>query len=251
MRHKYFHDHGCRISDHGIQELYAEDFSDRSMATIFNQIRSGNSVNSKEIRTYKSGILYHLAVMDDSRNWTQQFHLGVIRNLNTRIGNKIGPDTGFDSMGDFAMAHSLSKFLDRLDATDQLAKTIIYNLNPVYNELIASMIGNYQGGGIKGKLQLGSAWWFNDQLDGMYKQIAAVSNSGVLSTFVGMVTDSRSFLSYPRHDYFRRLLCNIFGQDIEMGILPSDFSLLGHTIQNICFNNGARYFDIPGIQQYS
>lgn len=248
LRHKHFHDHGCRISDHGIQELYAEEFTERSMVAVFDQIRSGKSVNPEELRSYKSGILYDFAVMDDSRGWTQQFHLGVMRNLNTRIGNKVGPDTGFDSMGDFAMAHSLSKFLDRLDSRDQLAKTIIYNLNPVYNDLIASMIGNYQGGEIKGKLQLGTAWWFNDQLDGMSKQIAAVSNSGVLSTFVGMVTDSRSFLSYPRHDYFRRLICNIFGQDIEVGILPSDFSLIGSTIKNICFNNAARYFEIPGIR---
>ena len=187
-------------------------------------------------------MLVEFAFMDHKTGWVQQFHLGALRNNNTRLLKTLGPDTGFDSIGDFEIARSLSKFLDRLDANNQLAKTIVYNLNPRDNELIATMIGNFQDGSAPGKMQFGSAWWFLDQKHGMQEQINALSNMGLLSRFVGMLTDSRSFLSYPRHEYFRRILCNMLGNDVEKGLLPNDMELLGKMVEDISFNNAKEYF---------
>ena len=244
QRHTFFHETGCRISDHGLEEPYAEDYTDAEIVAIFSKIRSGRSLNQVEIRVFKSAMLIELAVMDHDRGWTQQFHLGALRNTNSRAFRTLGPDTGYDTVGDFTMARNLARLLDRLETQNKLTKTVIYILNPRDNEMIATMIGNFQGDGIPGKIQFGSGWWFNDQKDGMERQLNALSNMGLLSRFVGMLTDSRSFLSYPRHEYFRRVLCNLFGSDIEKGELPADFELIGNTIRDICYRNAVSYFAI-------
>lgn len=241
-RHQFFHDSGCRLSDHGLETAMAEDYTEAEINTIFNKIRKGNDLNPDEILKFKSCMLYEFGIMDHSRGWTQQFHLGALRNNNTRLFKKLGADTGFDSIGDFEIAKSLSKFLDRLDKENKLSKTVLYNLNPRDNELIGTMIGNFQDGSVPGKMQFGSGWWFLDQKDGMEKQINALSNLGLLSRFVGMLTDSRSFLSYTRHEYFRRTLCNLLGNDVENGEIPHDMELLGQMVENICFNNAKEYF---------
>jgi glucuronate isomerase len=247
QRHAWFHEQGCRLSDHGLEQIYADSFTAADAAAAFATVRAGTPLDRGELRLLQSALLYELAVMDASRGWTQQYHLGVMRGLNTRLGSVVGPDSGFDTIGDMAQARSLARFLDRLDRGGQLAKTILYNLNPRDNDLMAAMIGTFQDGTVRGKMQFGTAWWFNDQIDGMRAQMAALSNSGVISAFVGMVTDSRSFLSYPRHDYFRRLLCGLFGEDIERGVLPADYPHLGGIVQDICFDNAARYFAVPGV----
>jgi glucuronate isomerase len=244
-RHSFFHDNGCRLSDHGLETIIATDYTLKEIKTIFEKIRGGNDLNENEINKFKSCMLYEFGLMDHSRGWTQQFHIGALRNNNTRMYKKLGPDTGFDSIGDFEVARPLSRLLDRLDMKDQLAKTILYNLNPSDNELIATMIGNYQDGSFPGKMQFGSGWWFLDQKDGMEKQMNALSNLGLLSRFVGMLTDSRSFLSYTRHEYFRRTLCNLLGTDVENGEIPDDMELLGQMVENICFNNAYKYFSFP------
>lgn len=241
-RHEFFHSMGCRLSDHGLEEPYAEDFSATQAAAAFAKIRSGSELSVEEQRGFKSVMLTECAIMDHDRGWTQQFHFGALRNTNSRAFARLGPDTGYDSIGDFTMARALARMLDRLASQDKLARTILYILNPRDNDLIAAMIGNFQDGSIPGKMQFGSGWWYNDQKDGMEKQINALSNSGLLSRFVGMLTDSRSFLSYPRHEYFRRVLCNLFGTDIENGELPGDFDLIGSTIQDICYHNAVNYF---------
>jgi glucuronate isomerase len=187
-------------------------------------------------------MLYELTLMNHGRGWTQQFHLGPMRNNNARAMRTLGPDTGFDSIGDYPQAIGISRLLDRLDATNQLCKTIIYNINPADNEVIATMIGNFQDGSCPGKIQFGAAWWFLDQKDGMERQINALSSLGLLSRFVGMLTDSRSFLSYSRHEYFRRLLCNLLGNDVEKGLIPYDIELLGNMVRDICFRNARDYF---------
>ncbi|MBT8330361.1 MAG: glucuronate isomerase [Desulfofustis sp.] len=246
-RHQFFHEMGCRLSDHGLEEPYSEPFTETEVTDIFLKARLFKSLNTAEIIKFKSAMLHELAVMDCEKGWTQQYHFGAIRNVNSRAFNQLGPDTGYDSIGDFNMASSLARFFDSLEGKDKLAKTIIYNINPRDNEMIAAMIGNFQGGGIPGKMQFGSGWWFNDQKDGMERQINTLSNTGLLSRFVGMLTDSRSFLSYPRHEYFRRILCNLFGRDLENGELPADFDLVGATIQDICYRNAVNYFGIdPG-----
>jgi glucuronate isomerase len=242
-RHSFFHDNNCRLSDHGIETAIAEDYTPEEIRTIFLKVREGNDLSNDEILKFKSCMLYEFGVMDHSRGWVQQFHIGALRNNNTRLFKKLGADTGFDSIGDFEVAKPLSKFLDRLDMNDQLAKTIIYNLNPRDNELIATMAGNFQDGSFPGKIQFGSAWWFLDQKDGIEKQINSLSNLGLLSRFVGMLTDSRSFLSYTRHEYFRRTLCNLLGNDVENGEIPDDMELLGQMVENICFNNALNYFN--------
>ncbi len=242
-RHLFFHQNGCRLSDHGIEAAIAEDYSENEINVIFQKIRGGAELNKQEILKFKSCMLYEFGILDHSRGWTQQFHIGALRNNNTRLFNKLGPDTGFDSIGDFEIARPLSKLLDRLDKENKLSKTILYNLNPRDNELLATMIGNFQDGSVPGKMQLGSGWWFLDQKDGMEKQINALSNLGLLSRFVGMLTDSRSFLSYTRHEYFRRTLCNLIGTDVEKGEIPNDRKLLGQMVENICFNNAKAYFN--------
>lgn len=246
-RHDYFHRYGCRLSDHGLETVYAETYTDGEINAIFTKASLGNSLSGEEIAKFKSAMLYEFAVMDWEKGWVQQFHLGALRNNNTRMMRTLGPDTGFDSIGDFEMARPLARFLDRLDSENRLAKTILYNLNPRDNELFATMIGNFQDGTIPGKMQYGSAWWFLDQLDGMTRQIEALSTMGLLSQFVGMLTDSRSFLSYPRHEYFRRLLCNILGKEVERGLLPNDMELVGEMVRNICYFNAKRYFGFDNI----
>ena len=241
-RHDYFHQQGGRLSDHGIETAYAEDYTPREIENIFAKIRRGDELNAGEILKFKSAMLYEFGVMDHEKGWTQQFHLGALRNNNTRLLTALGPDTGFDSIGDFEIGRPLSKFLNRFDSSNKLAKTILYNNNPRDNDLLAAMAGNFQDGTIPGKIQFGSAWWFVDQYDGMTKQIESLSNIGLLSRFVGMITDSRSFLSYTRHEYFRRILCNIIGGEIERGILPGDIKLAGGMVRDICYGNAARYF---------
>jgi len=244
-RHDAFHEMGCRASDHGLETMFAEPWQDADVADTFDRVRGGQSVDDGRASRFRSALLYHLALLDHARGWVQQFHLGALRNNNTRLRRALGPDTGFDSVGDFEIARPLSRFLDRLDETNQLAKTILYNINPRDNELIATMIGNFQDGTVPGKMQYGSAWWFLDQLDGMTAQMNVLSNLGLLSRFVGMVTDSRSFVSYSRHEYFRRLLCNLLGEDVRRGRLPDDRELLGDVVRGVCFLNARDYFGFP------
>ena len=241
-RHDFFATLGCRLSDHGLEQIYAAAYTAEEVAGSFGKIRSGQALEQVEILKFKSAMLVLLAEMDWEKGWTQQFHLGALRNNNARMLRQLGPDTGWDSIGDFSQGRAMSAFLDRLDTDDKLAKTIIYNLNPADNELIATMIGNFNDGSVAGKMQFGSGWWFLDQKDGMEKQLNTLSNMGLLSRFVGMLTDSRSFLSYPRHEYFRRVLCNLLGTDVENGELPADMELLGGMVQNICYGNAKAYF---------
>lgn len=247
LRHDYFAALGCRLSDHGLEQMYAADYTESECNEIFLKIRSGEELAADEVLRFKSAMLVLLAEMDWEKGWTQQFHLGALRNNNARMLRQLGPDTGWDSIGDFSQGRALSKFLNRLDEQDKLTKTILYNLNPADNELMATMIGNFNDGSVAGKVQFGSGWWFLDQKDGMEKQINALSNMGLLSRFVGMLTDSRSFLSYPRHEYFRRVLCNLFGQDVENGELPEDLEGLGDIIKNICYGNAKAYFGFETV----
>jgi glucuronate isomerase len=244
QRHAYFHAIGCRLSDHGLEQPYAEAFTKAEIAQIFDRARRMQTPAAADILKFKSAVLLTLAEMDAGRNWTQQFHFGALRNTNARAMAALGPDSGYDTIGDFDIAKPLARFLDTLDKNRCLAKTILYVLNPRDNELIAAMCGNFQDGSVAGKIQFGSAWWFNDQKDGIERQLNALSNMGLLSRFVGMLTDSRSFLSYPRHEYFRRVLCNLLGADIENGELPDDFVLIGEMVQDICYRNAVSYFGI-------
>lgn len=241
-RHDFFATVGSKVSDHGLEQIYAEDYTNAEIKTYFDKIRSGKELDYTENIKFKSAMLIEFAKWDHEKGWVQQYHLGALRNNNTRMLKQLGPDTGWDSIGDFTQGKALAKFLNKLDSTDQLAKTILYNLNPADNELMATMIGNFNDGSVAGKVQFGSSWWFLDQKDGMIKQMNALSNMGLLSKFVGMLTDSRSFMSYPRHEYFRRLLCNMFGEEIENGELPNDIAWTGNVIQDICFNNANEYF---------
>jgi glucuronate isomerase len=241
-RHDYFHQMGCRISDHGMEGFISNVFDYQEIERLFLKIRKGRILNQQEVDRFKSAMLIELAVMDHEAGWAQQFHVGAIRNNNTRQLHDLGHDTGFDSIGDFKMARSMSRFLDRLDQQNQLAKTIVYNLNPADNALMATMLNNFNDGLTAGKMQFGSAWWFMDQKFGMTDQINTLSSLGLLSRFVGMTTDSRSFLSYPRHEYFRRILCNLVGQDVENGEIPNEPSLVENLIQNVCYYNAKEYF---------
>jgi len=245
QRHDFFHEMGCRLSDHGLETVDAEEYTLQEAGRTLDQILAGQSPEAGALRRLRSAVLHELAVMDWEKGWTQQFHLGAMRNTNSRMLRQLGPDSGYDSIGDFEIGGPLARFLDRLDRSQQLAKTILYNLNPRDNEVIASLIGSFQDGSVPGKLQFGSAWWFLDQLDGMTKQINALSTMGILSQFVGMLTDSRSFLSYPRHEYFRRLLCNILGSEMQSGLLPDDLELVGSMVRDISYFNARRYFAFP------
>lgn len=242
-RHDYFAEAGCKLSDHGIEHFYAEDFTGQEIDNIFNKVYGGKELTSEERAKFKSAILYEGAIMDWEKGWTQQFHFGVIRNNSTRLFNRVGADAGGDSIADFSQGLSMAKFLNRLDIHNKLAKTILYNLNPRDNDLVATMIGNFQDGTIAGKIQFGSGWWFLDQKNGMEAQINSLSSQGLLSRFVGMLTDSRSFLSYPRHDYFRRILCNLIGNDVEKGLLPaSELEFLGKLVENVSYYNAKDFF---------
>lgn len=241
-RHDYFHENGCRLSDHGLETVCAADYTEAEIKTIFAKIRGGNELTAEEIEKFQSAMLVEFALQDHAKGWVQQFHIGAIRNNNPRLFRSLGPDTGFDSIGDHNYAKPLAKFLGRLDSENRLAKTIIYNLNPRDNEMIGTMIGNFQDGSAAGKIQFGSGWWFLDQMDGMTRQIESLSQLGLLSRFVGMLTDSRSFLSYSRHEYFRRILCGILGRDMAKGLVPNDTKMVGKMISDISFNNAKEYF---------
>ncbi len=242
QRADYFHAAGCRLSDCGIERVCAEDTTPDEAARIFARARGGQPVAPAEGDRYRSVLLVELGRLYHARGWVQQLHLGALRNNNTRLAGQLGQDCGVDSIGDFEQARPLSRLLDRLDREDRLAKTILYNLNPADNEVFAAMIGNFQDGRRPGKLQYGSAWWFLDQKDGMERQLNALSNLGLLSRFVGMLTDSRSFLSYSRHEYFRRILCNLLGAEVEEGLLPNDLPFLGSLVQDLSYRNAAAYF---------
>ncbi len=242
VRVNFFHENGGRLSDHGLEQLYDVDYSKEKASDSLQKLIKGVALSASEVMQFKMVVLVELSKMYHAKGWTQQYHLGAIRNNNSRMMRILGPDTGFDSIGDFYQVKALSRFLNELDTSDQLAKTILYNLNPSDNEAMATMIGNFNDGSVAGKLQYGSAWWFLDQKDGMEKQLNALSNMGLLSRFVGMLTDSRSFLSYPRHEYFRRIVCNLIGTDVENGELPNDLEWLGQQVENICYYNARNYF---------
>jgi glucuronate isomerase len=244
IRHDYFHVNGCRLSDHGLDTAYAEDYTEAEINSIFDKIIRGKDLAPGEQIKFKSAMMFEFALMDYEAGWVQQLHIGALRNNSTRMFRALGPDIGCDSIDDRQIARPLSRFLDRLDANNELPKTILYNLNPRDNALFATMIGNFQDGSTPGKMQYGSAWWFLDQKDGMEEQMRVLANMGLLSRFIGMLTDSRSFLSYPRHEYFRRILCNMLGGDVEAGLLPNDMALLGKMVEDICFNNAKDYFSM-------
>lgn len=243
-RHQFFHENGCRISDYGIETVYSVDWTQDEVNKAFTHVRSGHPLEGETLLKFRSAVLYELLLMDYEQGWVQQLHLGAMRNNNSKMMALLGPDSGYDSIGDFEQGKPLIRLLDKLEKSGHLGKTIIYCLNPRDNDLIASIIGCFQDGMTPGKIQMGSAWWFNDHKDGMTKQIEALSSIGVLSTFVGMLTDSRSFLSYPRHEYFRRILCNILGKEMTSGELPEDYEHIGSIVQDICYFNAKRYFQL-------
>ena len=233
---------GCKLSDHGFEQVFYSDFSKSQAEAVFKSVLNDISISAEDSYLFKSFLLNHLSKLYHSKGWVQQFHLGAVRDSNTRMLAEVGSNAGIDSIGDFEQAASLQQYFDKLNTTDQLTKTILYNLNPSQNEVFATMLGNFNGSSIAGKMQFGTAWWFLDQKDGMQKQMNSLSNMGLISQFVGMVTDSRSFLSYPRHEYFRRILCDLFGTDVANGELPNDIEFLGGIIKDICYNNAKKYF---------
>lgn len=243
-RHQDFHDLGGRLSDHGLDQCYADACTGDRAAAIFDKARSGKAVDAGERNAFASFMMLFFGHLDAEKGWTKQLHLGARRNNSTRGLRALGRDTGFDSMGDWPQIETLSAYLDRLDRESALPKTIIYNNNPTDTYSMATMVGNFQDGSVPGKIQFGTGWWFLDQKEGIEWQVNALSNTGLLSRFVGMVTDSRSFMSYPRHEYFRRVLCNLLGRDVEAGELPDDTQMLGTLVENICFNNAASYFGL-------
>ncbi|MEY4638565.1 MAG: hypothetical protein RLZZ446_1084 [Bacteroidota bacterium] len=242
LRHDFFHEMGCVASDHGLDRLYATSFTETNLKNSFEKLLKGQSLSTDEIDAFKSGMLYHFAIWGYEKGWVQQYHIGPIRNGNTRFYNQLGPDTGWDAMGNPVDLVEVNRFLDRLDSTNQLAKTILYSIHPADQQPLATIIGNFNDGSFPGKIQLGAAWWFNDQKEGILQHLNAISQMGLLSRFVGMLTDSRSFLSFPRHEYFRRILCNLLGEEIENGELPADKKWMGEQIQQICFFNAVNYF---------
>jgi len=240
-RHAFFHDSGCRLSDHGLGTVCWSECSDDQAAAIFDKLRSGTAIDVEEAAGFQSNLMHRFGMMDFQADWTQQIHYGALRNNSTRMFEQLGPDCGIDSIGQGDSAAGLSGLLDSLDRKGALGRTILYNMNPCDNEMLATMAGNFQGG-VAGKMQFGSGWWFLDQLDGMTRQIDALSNTGLLSRFVGMLTDSRSFLSYTRHEYFRRLLCNMLGDEMEAGLLPNDLEMIGRLAADVSYNNARDYF---------
>ncbi|MGA9638746.1 glucuronate isomerase [Flavobacterium sp.] len=244
LRHDYFHENGCRISDHGHNNFYAEIYTETEINAILQKGLNTEDLTVLEINKYKSAVLFELSVMNHKRSWTQQFHVGAIRNNNSKMMQLHGSDQGFDSLGDLNMANAMSTFFDKLNLNNTLTKTIVYNLNPKDSEMFASMVANFNDGSIAGKMQYGAAWWFLDQKDGIENQLNVLSNFGLLSRFVGMLTDSRSFLSFSRHEYFRRILCNTLGDEVEKGELPNDMKLIGNLVKAICFENAKGYFNI-------
>lgn len=246
-RHDDFHELGCRASDHGVEEPFSDPFTLSEVERTFQKAFAGEHVTEPEERAYKSAFLYFCGLMDAEKGWVYQLHIGPIRNNNTRFFKKLGPDSGFDSIGDTEMAKPLARLLDRLDTENKLPKTVLYNINPRDNELMATMAGNFQDGTVPGKVQHGPPWWFLDQKNGIENQVESLSNMGILSEFIGMTTDSRSFLSFSRHDYFRRILCNIIGTDAEQGLIPNDMEMMKTLIVKVCYANAKRYFDYPAV----
>ncbi len=242
-RQRFFASAGCRVSDHGLDTFYGEEFTDAGLESLFTVLREGEALSAEEQRVFKSGLLYHLAVMNAEQGWVQQFHVGPLRNNRTVLMQSYGPDAGADSLDDQPVARAMGRFFDRLDREGMLARTIVYNLNPKDGEVMAAMAGNFQDGTVPGKMQYGAAWWFSDHLNGMERQMDILSDYGLLSRFVGMLTDSRSFLSFPRHEYFRRLLCDMLGRDIERGRIPlSEMDTVGQMVEAICYGNAKAYF---------
>ncbi len=249
QRHDAFHQHGCRLSDHGLDHCYAETCTEAEASAAFARVRSGQTLNRQEADKLSSYLMVFFGHLDAEKGWTKQLHLGAYRNANGRMLNGHGRDMGFDSIGDWPQVQSLGRYLDLLDRAGSLPRTIIYNANPADNYAFAAMAGNFQDGKVAGKIQLGSAWWFLDQKDAMEKQLNALSNCGLLARFVGMVTDSRSFMSYPRHEYFRRVLCNLLGNEVERGELPDDEELVGNMIRRICYQNAVEYLGLPSAHK--
>lgn len=245
QRHDHFHAAGCRLSDHGITSCYADFCDESTAATIFDKARSGKQVSPDEQRQFATFLMVYFGQLNAEKGWAMQLHLGALRNSNSRLMQQLGRDVGGDSIGDSPQAEALAQFLDRLERENSLPKTIIYNLNPADNYVVATMIGNFQDGEIAGKIQMGSGWWFLDHWEGMQWQMNALSTQGLLARFIGMLTDSRSFLSYPRHEYFRRCLCDLLGTDVERGAIPDDDALLGSMIRNICYHNAKEYLGLP------
>lgn len=244
IRHKFFEEQGCKLSDHGIEVFYAEDYSESEIEKIFNKVFKGKELNEEEINKFKSAMMLEFGIMDAETVWTQQFHYGPLRNNNSKMFNSIGPDTGFDSMCDSNTAKSMAKYLDRLNSLNKLTKTIVYNLNPRDNEMVATMVANFQDGTIPGKMQFGAGWWFLDQKDGMERQMNTLSYQGLLSKFVGMLTDSRSLVSYARHEYFRRIMCNLIARDVENGEIPeSEMSRVEQMVEDISYYNAKKFFN--------
>ncbi|MEO7413470.1 MAG: glucuronate isomerase [Opitutaceae bacterium] len=250
-RHDDFHAAGCRLSDHGLESALSEPCTHSQAKMIFDAVRGGRAASAEEAIRYGSYLMLEFGRWDAARGWTKQLHLGALRNNNNRLLSTLGPDTGFDSIGDFPQAAALSRYLNTLDSTDQLPRTIIYNVNPADNYVFGTMIGNFQDGSIPGKVQFGTGWWFVDQKEGMEWQMNALSNLGLLSRFVGMITDSRSFVSYPRHEYFRRTLCNLLGADMARGEIPGDLKLVGNMVRNICFANARKYFNLELAPEFA
>jgi len=247
-RHRDFHAAGCRLSDHGLTHCYAEHSTESSACAIFARARSGHGANAEERSEFASYMMDFFGHLDAEAGWTKQLHLGANRNVNTRTCQALGPDTGYDSIGDWPQARALGAYLDRLERENALPRMVVYNVNPSENYAIASTIGNFQDGSVPGKIQFGSAWWFLDQKLGMEDQINTLSNVGLLSRFVGMLTDSRSFMSFPRHEYFRRILCNLLGREIETGEIPDREDMVGPMIEDICYRNASRYLDLDGVK---
>ncbi len=244
-RHDYFHEHGCRLSDHGMPHCYADFCAPHVAAAVFDKARHGTAASPEEHARFAAFMMLFFGRLDAEKGWTKQLHLGSLRDNNTRLLKQLGPDTGFDSIGDYPQAAALGRYLDCLDHENALPRMILYNVNPADNYVFAAMTGNFQAGGIPGKIQFGSGWWFLDQKEGIEWQLNTLSNLGLLSRFIGMTTDSRSFMSYPRHEYFRRVLCDLIGRDVENGELPEDDTLLGTLIKNVCYENARQYFRLP------
>lgn len=242
-RHSYFHEAGCRLSDHALTKPEFENYTEADLNDIFHVLLKEESINSKQVAQFKTALFQFFGRLNSKRSWTMQLHIGALRNNNSRMFSTLGADIGFDSIADGAIAYPLSRLLDSLDKNGELPKTILYVLNPADNDTIATMIGNFQDGKTPGKIQFGSGWWFNDQKTGMENQLISLGNMGILSKFVGMLTDSRSFLSYTRHEYFRRILCNLIGTWVTNGEAPEDYELLGSMVSNICYNNSKEYFN--------
>ncbi len=245
QRHDAFHAAGCRLSDHGLNHAFADPCTDSEAALIFSHAQDGHPASPHEHAGFAAWMMLHFGRMDAQKGWTKQLHVGARRNNNSRRLAELGPDTGFDSIGDWPQIDSLASYLDRLDAENSLPRTILYNLNPADNYAFATLAGNFQDGQIAGKIQFGSGWWFLDQKEAIEWQINALSNAGLLSRFIGMLTDSRSFMSFPRHEYFRRVLCNLLGDDMERGLLPGDFRLIGDLVRRVCYRNAEQFLRLP------